>query len=268
VSQSEPQVVALLIGFAVLAVIVGLLLMRRLRSGRAADRDDMGFPIGAAGRPSADTPPAAGAPGVQSSQAETRGERRRPDPPPQASPAELASALRSAILRAVSERAPAGWSALVLCPPPHAEQMTWHVHLSPEVGLDLEDGRTLTVTPPVATHESQLAGGRTVRIGDGDPEPAPTDETRALRVTGPYLLISVRPGRERAPELVARVVTAEGDDLPQQRGIATDARSVQAALREAVEQAVGSRMLGVPPTVAYRPASWAGHERVWLAISP
>jgi hypothetical protein len=170
-------------------------------------------------------------------------------------------------MRAVGERAPAGWSALVLCPPPHPELMTWHVHLSPEVALELQDGRVLTVVAPPSLHEWQLSGGRTVHIGDGDPEPAPTDETVTLRVTGPYLIVAASLPRGRAPELVARVVSAEGDDLPQQRAVAAEARSMQAALREAVEQAVGSRMLGVPPTVAYRPPSWASHERVWLTIA-
>jgi hypothetical protein len=145
--------------------------------------------------------------------------------------------------------------------------MTWHVHLSPEVALDLQDGRVLPVAAPVPSHAWQLAGGRTVRIGDGDPEPAPTDETLALRVTGPYLIVAASLPRDRPPELVARVVSADGDELPHQRAVAADPRSVQAALREAVEQAIGSRMLGAPPSVRYRRPSWNSHERVWLTIS-
>src|SRR5262249_37557334 len=152
-------------------------------------------------KPATDTAPAGG--------------RRRPiAPPPRGAPGEQASAIRSLILRTVAERAPAGWSALVLCPPPHPERMSWHVHLAPAVALDLKDGRTVTVAAPPASHEWQLAGGRTVGIGDGEPDPPPTDETVNVRVTGPYLIVTVSQAGSNPPELSARVMTAGDDDLP------------------------------------------------------
>jgi hypothetical protein len=61
-------------------------------------------------------------------------------------------------------------------------------------------------------------------------------------------------------------MTVGDEDLPQPRAATTDIRAMQAALREAVELAIGSRMLGSPPTVAYRRSSWNGHERVWLTV--
>jgi hypothetical protein len=183
------------------------------------------------------------------------------------SPGELTSAIRSLILRTVAERSPAGWSALVLCPPPHSELITWHVHLAPEVALDLADGRSVAVAAPLASHEWQLAGGRIVSIGEGEPDPPPTEETVGLRVTGPYLVVAVRLTVGQAPELTARVMLAAGDEMPQSRAVATDTRAVQSALRQAVEHAVGSRMLGTPPAVGYRRSSWAGHERVWLTVA-
>jgi len=260
VSQGDVQLWALLIGFVVFATVVGALFARRsMSAGPSPDEptvDDLGYVV----RPA---PEAAPAP-----MSGPRPVRRRPDdPPPAGSPAELASAIRSLILRVVAERAPAGWSALVLCPPPHAEQMTWHVHLAPAVSLDLRDGRSVPVATPRASHTWQLAGGRSVAVGEGDPHPAPTDDTASIRVTGPYLAIAIDGAAGAAPHLSARVMLASGDELPRPRAPATDLRAVQAALREAVEQAVGSRMLGAPPAVAYRRPSWAGHERIWLAIS-
>jgi len=259
VSQGDVQLWALLIGFLVFGTVVGALFVHRQLTGAATDRstvDDLGRVV----RSAPDTPgPVAG--GV-------RADRRRPDtPPPLGSPGELASAIRSLTLRVVAERAPAGWSALVLCPPPHPEQMTWHVHLAPAVALDLRDGRSVPVAPPRASHEWRLAGRRTVGVGEGDPDPAPTDDTVSVRVTGPYLAIAINGATGEAPALSARVMLASGDELPQPRALATDMGAVGAALREAVEQAVGSRMLGSPPAVAYRGPSWAGHERVWLSIS-
>ena len=198
----------------------------------------------------------------------SRTERRRPaaPPPPAGEPGELASALRSAIVRVVAERAPAGWTALILTPPPHREQMTWHVHLAPDVALDLRDGRTVTVSPPPPSHQWQMSGGRVVGVGEGDPDPAPGEEATTVRVTGPYLLVTVQQATDQPPVLVARVVVTEGEEPPQPRAVATDLRAVSGALREAIELAIGSRMLGAPPAVGYPRASWSGHERSWLTI--
>jgi hypothetical protein len=104
-------------------------------------------------------------------------------------------------------------------------------------------------------------------VGEGETDPPPTEETVGLRVTGPYLVIAARRAAGQPPDLTARVMLADGEEMPQSRAVATDTRAVQSALRQAVEQAVGSRMLGTPPAVGYRRSSWAGHERVWLTIA-
>jgi hypothetical protein len=262
VSQSEIQMTVLVIGLLLFGSIIGLLFVRRRASERASGgptpprTDDMGRLVPRSPSPEPSLEPM------------LRPARRRPEPPPSAgSPAELASAIRSLILRAVAERVPAGWSALVLCPPPHSELITWHVHLAPVVALDLTDGRSVAVAPPLPSHEWQIPGGRVVEVGDGEPDPPPTEETIGLRVSGPYLVVAVRQAVGQAPELTARVMLSDGEEMPQSRAIATDTRAVQSALRQSVEQAIGSRMLGTPPAVGYRRSSWAAHERVWLTVA-
>ena len=256
-SPNDVQWWSLVIGLGVFVTIVLLLFVGRRRLER---RD------GSSG-PSDATTTSSGAPAVVAPSA-APAERRRPaSPPPPGEPRELASAIRSAILRAAAERVPAGWTALILAPPAHPERMTWHVHLAPVVGLDLRDGRTVTVAAPAASHDWQVAGGRTVGIGEGDPEPAPGEEAVAVRVTGPYLAVAIAEESGRGLMLVARVVLLGDEELPQPRAAATDLRAVQGALREAIELCVGSRMTGPPPTVAYQLPSWRAHERTWLAIN-
>jgi hypothetical protein len=91
-----------------------------------------------------------------------------------------------------------------------------------------------------------------------------------VRVTGPYLLVVVRLRGDgqgsTEPRLTARVVTT-GDTLPEPRAPLSDTRAVQAALREGIELAIGSRMTDAPPALGYRLAAWTGHERTWLTIS-
>ena len=264
-SQGEVQIWALAIGLLVFAAVVGVIYARRRASerasGRSADNEEHDIWTGAPIAPPGDVTVISTSTGGWSSG------RRRPAPSPvSGSPDELASGVRSLVLRAVAERAPTGWSALILCPPPHPEQMAWHVHLTPEIALDLKDGRTVSVAAPLASHEWHLPGGRTVGVGDGDPEPPPSDETVALRITGPYLVVAVSRPVGKLPEMTARVMTVGDEALPQPRAATTDIRAMQAALREAVELAVGSRMLGAPPAVGYRRSSWDGHERVWLTM--
>lgn len=192
--------------------------------------------------------------------------RRRPvitGPP--AGDRELASAVRSTILRVVAERAPASWTALVLCPPPSPGLMTWHVHLAPQVAVDVPDGRSVPVNAPAPSHEWQLPGGRSVGVGNGDPEPAPASDARAIRVSGPYLQVALQAAEGQPPTLLARV-EGSPDGSPELRAVPTDIRAVQAALREAVELAIGTRMHGSPPTLGYGLGAWAGHDRVWLTI--
>jgi hypothetical protein len=153
----------------------------------------------------------------------------------------------------------------VLCPPPHAAMMTWHVHLAPQVAVDVPDGRSVPVNPPPPSHEWQLPGGRRVGVGNGDPEPAPVTDASAVRVTGPYLQVTVHTAADQAPVLVARV-EGSPDGSPELRAALTDLKASQAVLREGVELAIATRMLGWPPTLGYGLSGWSGHERVWLTV--
>jgi hypothetical protein len=254
---------AFLVGLGVFVGLVLLLfVLRRLRE-RGAPRETRSSRIrNGERRGSSPTPPL----GLST-------DARRRQPPSEAPASgggrvsELGIGVRSLLLRTVAERAPAGWSALVLCPPAHPDRMTWHVHLAPEVALDLKDGRSVPVSGPAPSHEWQLAGGRTVGIGDGDPVPPPTDETINVRATGPYLVVEVSREGDQPAILTAQVLGEAADELPRPRAAASDVRAVQGALREAVELAVGSKMLGPAPAAGYRPASWGAHERIWLTIS-
>lgn len=266
--QSDVQWWSLVIGLAVFVSAIAAVYLRRRHHERRHGPMPRLHPI--SGRPidspapstTDTTPPAPFTPA--SAARDGRGRRRAADPPPVDTPEALALAIRSLILRTTAERAPVGWSALVLSPPPHGTQMIWHVHLAPAVALDLRDGRTVPVAAPEPSHQWQVAGGRSVGVAEGDPDPPPTDETAAIRVTGPYLIVSVSKDDSGAPLLVAHAVETDGGDLPRPRAAATDPRAVQAALREAIELAVSLRMGGTPPVVGYPPASWAGHERTWL----
>ena len=257
-SQLDVQWWSLVVGLAMFVVVVAVLLIGRRRRARRGGPPEVGGEFVVNRRPAAQ--PA----GPQAARA--RGRRRTPAPPPPVSPGELATTLRLAIVRATAERIPVGWSALILSPPSHPDRMTWHVHLVPEVALDLADGRTVTVQAPEPSHEWQLPSDRTAVVGDGDPEPAPGPETVTIRVTGPYLLVAVSRNAEDAMILSAQVVQASGDELPRPRAAATNPRAVQGALRQGIELAVGSRMAGSPPAVGYPQASWRSHERTWLTV--
>ncbi len=261
-SNPDIQWWSFVIGLLVFAAIIGLVYLRRcFRSPEAA---------AAMAADRWNNLPGSGA---ASAEAAAKAERRRPAaPPPTSTPHEQSSAVRSLLLRVVAERAPAGWSVLVLTPPAHADRMTWHVHLAPSVALDLKDGRSVPAAPPAPSHEWRIAGGRTVGVGDGELDPPPTDDAVAVRVTGPYLVVVVEPDAdgsgdgERLPRLTARVVTT-GDALPEPRALLSDQRAVQAALREAIELAIGTRMSGTLPALGYRLTAWTGHEQTWLAVS-
>jgi hypothetical protein len=258
VSQLDAQWWSLVVGLAIFFAVVALLLIGRRRRERRGGSSEVGGEFVVTRRPAA---PPAGPPG-----AEGRGRRRTAAPPPPVSPGELATTLRLAIVRATAERIPVGWSALILSPPPHPDRMTWHVHLVPDVALDLADGRTIAVHAPEPSHEWQLPSERTATVGDGDPEPAPGPETVTVRVSGPYLLVAVSRDAEGAMVLTAQVVQASGEELPRPRATATDPRAVQGALQQGIELTVGSRMAGAPPTVGYPQASWSSHERTWLTV--
>jgi hypothetical protein len=261
VSQNDVQWWSLVIGLGVFVTIVLMAFVgRRIRERRGSSTS----PTRAGGQGDSSSTLMTGRPGPADAMLDASDRPAGAASPGE--PAELASAVRSSILRAVAERVPTGWTALVLSPPPHPERMTWHVHLAPEVGLDLRDGRTVNVAIPAASHEWQVPGGRTVAVSEGDPVPAPADETVSVRVTGPYLVVSASQEGGGSPLLVARVVQASGDDLPQPRAKSADLRAARAALREAIELTIGSRMTGSPPAVGYPIASWTGHDRTWLTV--
>jgi LPXTG-motif cell wall-anchored protein len=258
VGQHDPSFWALLVGLPLLGLLAGALYIRRRRRGPIENAGTDLWPA---------LPPAVAAEaesGPEEDVPAPTSVRRRPRATaPPAGDQELASAVRSTILRTVAERAPVGWTTLVLCPPPHPELMTWHVHLAPDVALDLRDGRSVPATTPASSYGWSLPGGRTVRVGEGDPTPGPTAETVTVRIHGPYLKVAVHRGAGQAPILSAQVVGL-ADGSPDLRAAPSDLRGVRAALREAIELAVGSRMLGSPPSLGYGLAAWNGHERVWL----
>lgn len=173
----------------------------------------------------------------------------------------LAVAARTIILQAMAERCPAGWRALALIPPPHPRQMTWHLHLNVDTALDLLDGRTVPATPPASTQEWKLPSGRTVGFEVGDPVPAPGEETRVVRVAGPYVSVLYRAGQPGSFLLVATSPAGQHEyraaaDRPQRLG---------AVLEQALSNAIGERR-GETTAMGYSPASWSAHERVWLEI--
>ena len=173
----------------------------------------------------------------------------------------VARAIGATLLQTVAEHAPAGWQILVLSPPPHPEAMTWHVHLEPVIRLDLADGRAVAAHPPVEGHEWTLPSGRRASVATGDPTPAPGTTTATIRVAGPYVslslggaVVSLRclDGRGRAHELRAT------------RG---DLERLRAAVRQAVDLAVASKIGGRSSTLAYSASSWQAHGRSWLTVA-
>jgi hypothetical protein len=189
---------------------------------------------------------------------------QRPDdgPDPARSPAALASVIRSVILEAVVESSAAGDRALILSPPSHPRQMTWHLHLGPRVSLDLADGRTVTTRPPSDGHDWALPSGSRAGIAIGDPTPAPGKETRAVRVEGGYLSLRYLAGPPAAFELIV-----SGDDAHHRRTAeAGDLGRLSTMVREALRSAA-SGIGGSQQAMGYSPESWHAHERLWIESS-
>lgn len=200
--------------------------------------------------------------------------RTRTDPPPPArvpvtprpssalDPPAIASAVRTAILEQVVSRCPSGWTALLLSPPLHTRQMTWHLHLQADVALDLADGRTVPTTPPTSSQEWTLPVGRRADLASGDPEPAPGQETKAVRVTGVYLSVTHQAGN---PGLfLVRRSNATGGQR-EYRVPATEVSKLAAALGEGLGGALDDPA-GQALAMGYTPTSWAMHERAWLRV--
>ncbi|MCC6174688.1 MAG: hypothetical protein IT305_05235 [Chloroflexi bacterium] len=261
---------ALVVGGLLLGLVLALGAVH-LQAGRGRTHESAGVGSSdASGKSHPDgipVPP----PDVAASPVEQGGKRTRPTltAPPPPDERDLAATLRAALVQAVAERVPAGWSALVLSPPPSRGPMTWHVHLMPQISLDLQDGRTVPAAPPAPSHEWQLASGRCVAIASGEPQPGPTADTVAVRVDGPYLNVACRSGGD-SPEsstIFATVTGANGRPVELRTSVDRTA-GLHATLAEAVAQAVGTRIGGAPPVLGYSPASWHGHERLWLTHTP
>jgi hypothetical protein len=185
-----------------------------------------------------------------------------PRPASALDPPAIASAVRTTILEQVVSRCPAGWTALLLSPPPHNRQMTWHLHLQAEVALDLVDGRTVPTTPPTAAQEWRLPAGRQADLASGDPEPAPGQETKAVRVTGVYVSVTHQAGN---PGLfLVRRSNASGGQR-EYRVPATEPSKLAAALAEGLGGALDDPA-GQSLAMGYTAASWAMHERAWLRV--
>ncbi len=177
-------------------------------------------------------------------------------------PASLASAVRSLIVEAVLDGAVTGRRDLVLSPPPHPRQMTWHIHLAARVALDLVDGRSVTTSPPKPSHTWALPSGARAGLAMGDPTPSPGQETRAVRVDGRYLTVRYMAGSPGAFEVLVAAVGEPGHRMTVD---ASDLARVGTTIREGMRAAQDS-----PATAAtamgYSPPSWRAHERLWIEI--
>lgn len=179
-----------------------------------------------------------------------------------ADPRALALAARSSILQAVAERCPAGWRPLVLVPPEHASQMTWHVHPNADVALDLLDGRTVPTTPPPDDQVWTLPSGRVVGFRSGDLVPSPGAETRVVRVAGPYIKVLYRAGQPGS-FLVQVPIGKAGQH--EYRAPADRPERLATLLEQALMNTIGDRR-GSAAAMGYSPRSWTAHERLWLEI--
>ena len=173
----------------------------------------------------------------------------------------LARAIGATLLQTVAEHAPAGWQILLLSPPPHPEAMTWHVHLAPTLRLDLADGRAVAAQPPSVGHEWSLPSGRRATVATGDPTPAPGPTTAAVRVAGPYASLSLG-----GAQLALRCLDGSGR-AHELRVPRHDVERLRAAVRQAVDLAVASKIGGGGATLAYSAASWRAHGRSWLTVA-
>ena len=172
----------------------------------------------------------------------------------------LARAIGATLLQTVAEHAPVGWQILVLSPPPHPDAMTWHVHLAPTLRLDLADGRAVATNAPTAGHDWTLPSGRRASVATGDATPAPGPTTTAVRVTGPYVAVSLA-----GAQVSLRCLDGTGR-AHELRAPRADLERLRSAARQAVDLAVASKLSGGGSTLAYSAASWRAHGRTWLTV--
>jgi hypothetical protein len=184
-------------------------------------------------------------------------------PEPASGASRTAHDLQARLLAVSAERVPVGCLALLICPPGGRFPMVWHVHLGAAAVLAVPDGRTIPLTPPPFTRDWQLPGGRVVRIADGGGEQQIGSDAVTVQVTGPYVrvtLLADDPGERTL------TVTAFGDPRgpSELRADLRDANITEAALRQALDLAASSRLIGSPPVLGYSRAGWDAHTRIWL----
>jgi hypothetical protein len=180
-------------------------------------------------------------------------------------PADAASTIRALVLQSTAERMPAGWSALLVCPPDGRLPAIWHVHLAPKVVLAIPDGRTIPIPPPSPARAWTLPGGRVVTLAEGGTEPAITHETVTVQVAGPYLKVALTTGPGGQRRLAVSAFT-DPRGPSEVRTDGAEARAIVGALRQAIELAVSGRMTASPPNVGYSRAAWDAHERLWIEV--
>ncbi len=206
---------------------------------------------------------AQGAPtGSGSSPAPQHGDPAGTEPARVPDPGPLAVAVRRMILQATAGRCAAGARALLLSPPPHPRQMTWHLHLGADVALDLFDGRTVPTRAPATSQNWTLPSGLRAGLADGDPAPAPGEETRVVRVSGPYVSVTHLAGTP--PSFQVRVAAGPGPAAEYQTD-GDEVLGLASVLDRALAEAV-SRSSEDSTAMGYSLASWTAHERAWLRV--
>lgn len=171
--------------------------------------------------------------------------------------------VQALVLTAIAEQLVSGSSALILCPPDHSSAMIWHIHLDPTVALDVRDGRTIPVQAPLPTHQWRLPGGQTVQVAQGGPERAPGGETVAMRITGPYVRVTLAADQDHWRSITA-ITFGDPRGPSDLRADLASWTAVEAALRQAVSLALGRRAADLRPSLGYGRAAWDSHDRTWL----
>lgn len=147
---------------------------------------------------------------------------------------------------------------LLLTPIPHPGPMSWHLHLAPSVHIDIDDGRSIPAQPPAEGFRVNGPSGASLGIAEGDVTPPPTENAVEVRVQGAYVRIT-----ESAERLgMTEIEGGEAGDRIRYLAPSDRVDRLTLALIWALDAAaLGSRT----QVMGYSPASWAAHEKVWLA---
>jgi hypothetical protein len=190
--------------------------------------------------------------------------------PPGSGPAEaiahaagIGGTVQTLVLTLTADRLSAEGRALVNCPPGERLPCVWHVHLSAVPVLAIPDGRTISLDLPPPSHDWKLPSGRRVHVADGRAEPRITHDAVSVHVTGPYVKVTLDADGPTRHTLTA---SAFGDPRgpSELRADLSDPAAAEAALRQAIDLAAGSRLSGSPVVLSYSRAAWDSHARYWL----